>query len=304
MVLLIRSHWKALNQLLTSHNVIIEWKLHNNQHWREETTLLANSGSRREFQKFSKERNRIIPSFNTSTDAPPYENVAFTQLDPTMLSTESLYLKYENACILQIPMEHIGILCMLCPTAKKIKYKQVKKIRGIFNMVLDNLLKNADNTLWWKKWLLLARVLLTPLASNVHYSFQEQCQWVLSDNWENFRLSTFRCRGVYKGGNNIKKHTRNKIKRSKDLIRDGEISRAYQALQSDFSDVMHSLPEIQEKFISLLPRKNQNSTDLPLLPPRPNINERDYNSLALNPDDVKRVIMALKMVLRICKPLL
>ena len=135
MIQYIRGHWKTLTQLLSTKNVTIEWKTHNVTCWKERCEYLADIESRRGSLKYAKERNRSSPNFHNVTDEVTNNIHEFTQLDPTSLGSDSLYIRYENVPLLQIPEEHIGILNLLCPTSKHIKYRQHNKLRSIFNFV-------------------------------------------------------------------------------------------------------------------------------------------------------------------------
>ena len=100
--------------------------------------------------------------------------------------------------------------------------------------MLEETDEEAPQALIWKKILLLQRVLSTPLADGVRWTFATRCNFVLNDNWDVFTVGCFKKRTYYEPGSMSKSmQTKKKIQRSRSLLEMGEISRSYRALDAD-----------------------------------------------------------------------
>ena len=86
----------------------------------------------------------------------------------------------------------------------------------------------------WKKILFLQRVLMTPLATGVRWSFTSRCEHVMNDNWDVFKTGIFKTR-TYFTNDQMNKAVQDKvkIKKSRSLLEMGEISRSYRTLDAD-----------------------------------------------------------------------
>ena len=174
----------------------------------------------------------------------------------------------EDTPLLDIPMSDLGILCCLAPTSNHIRRKWTNTVRRCYLLLFGQLLQGDNvmhNTLLWKKILLLQRVLFTPLAPDVNWSFWARCQCVLRDDWSHFTLSVFKKRQFSPpGGRSEEQHTRTKLSRSRALMEAGEISRSFRCLQSEF--VEPRMPEeLREAYLQKLAERSADCE----IPPTP-----------------------------------
>ena len=92
---------------------------------------------------------------------------------------------------------------------------------------------NIADSAYMTKLLLLSRVLLTPTVEDGVWTREQRCQWVMADDWSHFTLGAFkRARKPDARRVSDKDFNNNKHKRATSLMRDGEIARAFKALQS------------------------------------------------------------------------
>ena len=291
MIKLIRSHWNCLMDELRKNNITVDWNFSSNlpdQNHMDDTFLMAQMGAEGKKNKYAKFRNNLALNLELAskflhpgpidTDA----SSVFTQIDPNMLPTQSLYNNLKDLNILQIPEEMIGVLLMLCSTSKYIRNRQRDMLRNCFNFILNKLSENSSNSLWWKKFLFLPRVLLTPLAPNLKWTFKERCNWILADDWSNFKLSNFKLKGFYNGNSSAEKHKLNKVRRSKNRMLEGEISRSWSALQSEFCEVSMNNEDIQLEYKKLFPSKN--STNVLINPSPHDLQDISMSSSSLQMD--------------------
>ena len=104
---------------------------------------------------------------------------------------------------------------------------------------------NIPNALLWKKLLLLARVLLTPVVQEKQWTLAQRCQWVLDDNWTQFTLGSFKTKRAPAAHQAVVEQSdtdflKGKLRPTRSLLRDGEIARAFQALQNKRVDPIPS----------------------------------------------------------------
>ena len=127
---------------------------------------------------------------------------------------------------------------------------------------MDN---NVEDTLKWKKVLLLATVLTTPSQDGIHKS--QRCKWIKEDDWSHFTLCFFKRRNMSARSTQSspsEELLKKKIKKTTALLKVGEISRAYETLQSVAP--VTELPAL-EKFQKLQELHPDNDEDrLPELP--------------------------------------
>ena len=165
----------------------------------------------------------------------------------------------DDTPLLDIPMSDLGILCGLAPTTNHVRHKWPNAIRRCYLFLFGQLLQ-GDNiirgVMLWKKILLLQRVLFTPLAPNVNWSFWSRCQCVLQDDWSHFTLGAFKKRRFSPpGGRSVEQHTKTKLSRSRALMEAGEISRSFRCLQSEFVE-SRSPEELREAYLQKLAERS------------------------------------------------
>jgi ribonuclease HI len=165
----------------------------------------------------------------------------------------------DNTPLLDIPMSDLGVLCGLAPTTNHVRHKWPNAIRRCYLFLFGQLMQGDNiirNTLLWKKILLLQRVLFTPLAPNVNWSFWSRCQCVLHDDWSHFTLGAFKKRhSSPPGGRSAEQHTKTKLSRSRALMEAGEISRSFRCLQSEYVE-LRSPEELREAYLRKLAERS------------------------------------------------
>ena len=171
----------------------------------------------------------------------------------------------DDTPLLDIPMSDLGVLCGLAPTTNHVRHKWPNAIRRCYNFLFKQLLQ-SDNIIRgvvvWKKILLLQRVLFTPLAQNVNWTFWSRCQCVLQDDWSHFTLGAFKKRRFGPpGGRSLEQHTKTKLSRSRALMEAGEIARSFRCLQSEFVE-SRSPEELREAYLKKLAERSEDC-DIP-----------------------------------------
>ena len=301
MITAVKRHWNCLQNVLQSKNVSIDWDtnyVHNlnidsntRMHFKlREVNSISSTGARRGKMKYAPFRNSDTDS---TQNFPPIGN----NITGNIFEHVSLYDTFKDMNILDIPLDSIGILCSLCPTTKYPRQRQLELLRNCFNFVSDKVDKDRNNPILLLKLLLLPRVLLTPLnnSNGIKWSFKKRCDWVLADNWTNFTLFSFKTRKQFNGKVSSKRHDSNRVKRSKTLMSEGEIGRAWNALQSEFSDKKLTIAEIQSEYSKLFPQKNIDDPILPGLPEQ-EIDLSQGNDFFLLVMMLKKRLFFLKMV--------
>jgi len=183
------------------------------------------------------------------------------------------------------------VICDLTPTRRHVKATQVASIRQCFISLITRLrhANNVENVVLWKKLLLLTRVLLTPAREEMKWTLAQRCQWVLGDDWSRFTLGSFKskrapCAMVEQSESDFLK---SKLRRTRSLLKDGEIARAFKALQTKHV-VPLSSSEIFEQMEKLHPPAEENDTGVVNHPPA------DIAQLELTPTEVCRMIRQAK----------
>ena len=171
----------------------------------------------------------------------------------------------DDTPLLDIPMSDLGVLCGLAPTTNHVRHKWPNAIRRCYNFLFKQLLQ-GDNIIrgvvLWKKILLLQRVLFTPLAQNVNWTFWSRCQCVLQDDWSHFTLGAFKKRRFGPpGGRSLEQHTKTKLSRSRALMEAGEIARSFRCLQSEFVEE-RTPEELREAYLKKLAERSEDC-DIP-----------------------------------------
>lgn len=132
--------------------------------------------------------------------------------------------------LINIPLEKLGTLLGYLPSLEFIPERLVRQVRHVYNYVMEQLLSHRNNptsdeyVLWWKKFVLLPMVLLSPLKKS---DVKRHAQLVLRDEWP-FKLSDFRAREVrYLHPDHAGNGGDKKVQR---LIGNGMLSKAFSVL--------------------------------------------------------------------------
>lgn len=147
--------------------------------------------------------------------------------------------------LIDIPFDELGMLCDLMPTCKHVKPRQLASVLGCFNRCIDRLrhANNVVDTMLWKKLILVPRVLLTPAEEEKKWTRQQRCAWVMNDDWTQFTVGAFKSRPKPKGPDveqSSNAFLKAKLRRTRNLMSEGEISRAFKALQNKQVPLMSS----------------------------------------------------------------
>ena len=140
--------------------------------------------------------------------------------------------------LIDIPFNELGVLCDLAPSCKHVKASQISAVQDCFIRLISRLrhLNNVEDVTLWKKLLLLPRVLLTPTWQDIKWTRMQRCDWVRGDDWSHFTLSSFKTKPKPNRTNGNQQSTddflKAKLRRVRSLLSDGEISRAFKALES------------------------------------------------------------------------
>ena len=285
MVYEIRRHYADLKQRLQALNIHLAWShvsAHVGKRWNEFADNTAKEGANgtRPVSR-SSFRNHllggpIVDTFDEDVTGGDYESdsgtdpAAVSRPDPPRLVPPAVTPRdapqadvwqrpQDDTPLLDIPMSDLGVLCGLAPTTNHVRHKWPNAIRRCYLFLFGQLMQGDNiirNTLLWKKILLLQRVLFTPLAPNVNWSFWSRCQCVLRDDWSHFTLGAFKKRHFSPpGGRSVEQHTKTKLSRSRALMEAGEISRSFRCLQSEF---VESRPpeELREAYLRKLAERS------------------------------------------------
>ncbi len=165
----------------------------------------------------------------------------------------------DDTPLLDIPMSDLGVLCGLVSTKNYVRHKWRNTIRRCYLFLFRQLMEGdnmVSNALLWKKILLLQRVLFTPLAPGVNWSFMARCERVLRDDWSHFTLGVFKKRGFSPpGGRSVEQHTKAKLSRSRALMGAGEIARSFRCLQSEYVEP-RSPEELRDAYLQKLAKRS------------------------------------------------
>jgi len=303
MIAEIRRHFKDLSSLCTERNIAFEWshvQAHDERRWNCRADELAKeyASPNKTASKRALERNSRtpvidarglflgrpapirLPEFVVPCDNQPVLNHA------DVPQGTNLFVHYGSTALHRIPAEHIGILCDLLATKKILRSRSAKKVRECFNFVLDQLKKenNSQDSLWWRKTLLLSRVLFTPTSTDCGLTLTDRCNLVLSNDWSYFTFDSFlRRKFAAPGPKEASAHDKMRETISSNYLKDGEISRGYKALQSNNNPV--PLPEdVFRKIRDLHPPRNAAMPDLP----------ENLPDMELTHDEVKATIKGTK----------
>ena len=144
---------------------------------------------------------------------------------------------------------------------------------------------NIRDTTYWTKLLLLSRVLLTPTNVEGEWTREQRCRWVIADDWRHFTLGAFK--KAHKPGAarlaTDEEFDARKHKRATALMKEGEIARAFRALQAVNVPKLSS-EEVYDILDELHPSR-ENDYALPAPPRRANLPETQLDSSI-----VKRII--------------
>ena len=181
----------------------------------------------------------------------------------------------------------MGILCNLAPTSKNPKATHIPMIRKCYVHILTKMQhdNNIRDTTYWTKLLLLSRVLLTPTNVEGEWTREQRCRWVMADDWRHFTLGAFK--KAHKPGAarlaTDEEFDARKHKRATALMKEGEIARAFRALQAVNVPKLSS-EEVYDILDELHPSR-ENDYALPAPPRRANLPETQLDSSI-----VKRII--------------
>lgn len=195
-----------------------------------------------------------------------------------------------------IPFDELGVLCELTPTRKHVKNTQIDAVRQCFNHLLNRLqhANNVEDKALWKKMLLLPRVLLTPVVEEKHWTQQQRCGWVMQDDWSQFTLGSFKLKPKPQGPDveqSREAFLKSKLRRTRNLMSEGEISRAFKALQNKQVPLISS-ERVFEQMQTLHPSAEDGGT----LPPLP----ADLAELQLGESEVRQMVRQAKKSVTPC----
>lgn len=308
----IRRHHDDLKSSCQTKNITFEWNhvaAHDNRRWNCRADDLAkeyapakkngaNRATARNAREHVHDRQRLYPdehhvppclsNFTITPDNDPVLNAEDTPENANILDW------YANTPIHRIPAEHVGILCDLLPTKVHVRKRNMQKVRTCFNLVFGELRKenNTRDSVWWRKALLLPRVLFTPTTPGLDLNFNSRCNLVLSNNWTRFTFDSFiRRKHAAPGLKEVPEFDKARVKRSKIYMQAGEISRAYKALQSENLPIP-SIEQVFQKLNDLHPERPATS-EMPVLP-------EDLPHLTLSADEVEKTIQQTKKCVTNC----
>ena len=203
--------------------------------------------------------------------------------------------------LIDIRFEDLGLLCNLTPTRKHIKGNQVPMVRQCYVHLMGQLQhsNNAVDATLWKKLLLVNRVLLTPVVEEMQWTMARRCEWVMADDWSHFTLSSFKTRpfrdnhNAMAGDMSEEDFVKVKVRRARNLLTDGEIARAFKAVQAKRLPTPSSV-EVFQRMLDLHPPSPDGSTHLRTVRP-PNAPQ-----LELDPTLVRKMISQAKKSISPC----
>ena len=135
------------------------------------------------------------------------------------------------------PMINYFFFINLLQTKNNIRHRWINGYMRCYNK-LFSMLKDSDDedaqVVTWKKILFLQQILITPFTPGVKWTFASTCEYVMNDNWDEFKIGFFQTRIYFDNGQMEKEmQDKIKIKKSRSLLEMGEISRSYGALDAD-----------------------------------------------------------------------
>ena len=140
--------------------------------------------------------------------------------------------------------------------------------------------ENSSSSPWWKKALLLFRVLFTKSNSSCNLTLTDRCNLILVDDWTKFTLGSFTEKKFAKPGpRDTAQHNKLRLTVSNNYLKAGEISRGYKALQSR----NHPIPETEDVYQKMKDLHPQRQSILPDLP-------EDLPDLEISTDEVKSIV--------------
>lgn len=195
--------------------------------------------------------------------------------------------------LIDIPLEHLGILCDLAPTTTSPKHTQIPMIRRCYIHLLSQMQEdnNVRDPMLWKKLLLLARVLLTPTDTPSVWTREQRCQMVLADDWSQFTLGVFKRK--WKPARQQppqRAFLKRKLKQASSYLAQGQIARAHKILQVENIPPLPS-EEIYAAMANLHPRQQH---------PVPQRDTSVMTEVTLEVDEVQRAIMQAKKCISPC----
>ena len=202
----------------------------------------------------------------------------------------------DDTPLIDIPFDELGVLCDLAPSCKHVKHTQVDAVRQCYNHLLHRLQhgNNIEDVMLWKKLLLLPRVLLTPVVKEKRWTRLQRCGWVMQDDWSQFTLGSFKLKPTPQKPDveqSREAFLKSKLRRTRNLMSEGEISRAFKALQNKQVPLISS-EHVFEQMQALHPSAEDGGT----LPPLP----ADLAELQLDESEVCQVVRQAKKSVTPC----
>ena len=158
--------------------------------------------------------------------------------------------------ILDVPFQFLSHMLLLI--GKTIVHPKIchHNTRAVFTFYYTKVVEDPTNLLAWKKLILLPVVLFVDTENSRSVSLQHRLQDLLADKWDSFTIQNCRGRNLRTPISNSNAQNNPKHSRTYALIAKGELSRAYQNLQSS-ATVASLTAETLDKLIELHPPRLQ-----------------------------------------------